>query len=130
MAFIHCFTGADGESYFNRDFELPMGVEAESHLGPYSEAVLKTPKYALPDKVRGVFFGHQTESVGGQHLTPQRHYSITLYGAGELETGSGDKVQLRAGDVLLDDNRTGTGHYARVAEAPWGWMAIILEGEA
>ena len=126
MAFIHIYTGPDGEAHF-KGLDLPLGLQNDvAHLGPYSPQVSQTPKYALPDKVKGVVFGYQTESVPGKHCTPQRHYSICLSGVGEIETGSGEVRHLHAGDVLLDDNLTGSGHFARVAEAPWVWMAIML----
>lgn len=47
------------------------------------------------------------------HNAPCRQYVVLLAGQMEIETGLGEKRTLRAGDVLVAEDLTGTGHITR-----------------
>ena len=129
MAFIRLYSGPDGESHFE---EMDMGFAPTdmAQLGVVSHAVARAPVHIIPEKVKGVIIGSQSEEDENPNdFRPARryHYLITLSGLGEIEVGSGDKRRFGPGDWLVDGDVTGRGHIWRILEKPWQWCAIILE---
>jgi hypothetical protein len=51
-------------------------------------------------------------------VAPRRQLVVNLYGAVEIETHSGDVRRLGAGDILLADDLTGSGHISRDVAGP------------
>ena len=47
------------------------------------------------------------------HNAPRRQYVMVLSGEMEIETGLGEKRQLRVGDILIAEDLTGKGHITR-----------------
>lgn len=128
MAFVRLYSGSDGESHFE-DADMAF---APAQLGPLmgtlTKEVSRSPVHILQEKVKGVVFGSQTVNPGQEfHPVGQAHYVVTLSGMGELETGTGETRRVGPGDVLWDGDTTGRGHRGRVIEAPWVWVALMLE---
>ena len=132
MAFIRAFTGSDGESHLE---EMDMGFAPTdmSPLGGFSPAVGRAPVHIIPEKVKGVILGSQTEE-NPKDLRPvgqrppgggQRHYIAFLGGRAELETSGGDKRIFVPGDWLLEDPPLSI-HWT-ILDPPWQWCAIMLE---
>lgn len=127
MSFVRLYSGSDGESHFE-DIDMGFTSVDMSPIGSFSPAVSRAPVHIVPEKVRAVVVGSQTEENAQEfHPTRGRHYLITLSGMGELEVGSGEVRRFGPGDWLIDGDETGRGHKARVVEAPWQWCAILLE---
>ena len=127
MAFVRLYSGPDGESHFE---EMDMGFAPTdmAPLGSFSPAVARAPVHIIPEKVKRVILGSQTEdNVEGFHTTRQRHYAMYLGGAAEMEASDGVKLRFRPGDLLLHEDTTGKGHRARILDKPWQWCAIMLE---
>ena len=128
MAFVRLYSGPDGESHFE-DMDMAFApADLGPILGTFSKGVSRSPVHILQEKVKGVVFGSQTISSSEEfHPVQQRHYVATLSGMGEIETGTGEVRRFGPGDVLLDGDMTGRGHRGRVVEAPWVWVAVMLE---
>ena len=132
MAFFRAYTGSDGESHLE---ELDMGFAPTdmSRLGGFSPAVGRAPVHIIPEKVKGVIIGSQTEENPyefrpvGQRSRGQRHYIVFVGGRAEMETSDGDKRIFVPGDWLEEDDQGGRGHRWRILEKPWQWCAIMLE---
>ena len=127
MAFVRLYSGPDGESHFE---EMDMGFAPTdmSPLGGFSPAVARAPVQVIPEKVKTVMLGSQTEdNVEGFHTARQRHYVMCLAGAAEMEASDGGILRFSQGDFLLEEDTTGKGHRAKILERPWQWCAIMLE---
>ena len=127
MAFIRLYTGSDGESHLE---ELDMGFAPTdmSPLGGFSPAVARAPVHIIPEKVKGVILGSQTEeNLEGYHAVRQRHYIAFLEGRAEMETSDGEKRIFGPGDWLEENDRGSKGHRWKLLEKPWRWCAIMLE---
>ena len=132
MAYVSLYTGSDGESHIK---ELDMGFAPTdmSPLGGFSPAVARAPVYLIPEKVKAVIIGSQTEENNkgfrpkGQHSGGQRHYVVFLGGRVEIETSDGNKRIFEPGDWLVDEDQESRGHHWRILDPPWEWCAIMLE---
>ncbi|MCZ6802584.1 MAG: cupin domain-containing protein [Proteobacteria bacterium] len=51
---------------------------------------------------------------GNWHRTPVRQWVILMTGECEFEAGDGEKTTRSAGDIVLLDDTTGTGHKTKV----------------
>ena len=100
IVFTRLFTGRDAQSHFE---DLPI------ELLPVEYAQI-----SLPIPVNQALFGvtHDVEEIGW-HNTTLRQYIIILKGSMEIEVGSGECKIFEAGDVLLAEDTTGSGHVTR-----------------
>jgi hypothetical protein len=105
MQITRVYTGDDGESHFD-DFEVPL--RDLGAIGQLSELV----------RGSGVVFRETGAAYDLDfHNAPRRQLVVMLSGGGvELETGSGAKRRLYAGDVLLAEDTTGRGHISRAID--------------
>lgn len=105
------FTGTDGHSHVIRGTvrEFDHGAVVSIHF-----------KETAP---HGVY---------DRHLAPERQYVITLSGELEFTMHDGSTFILRAGDVLLAQDTTGTAHKWRMlGDAQWRRAYVVLaEGSA
>ncbi len=96
------YTGADGQSHL-ADLRIPAGAPGGAGADP------------IP--ALSIWF---TETAGGRvagfHRPARRQFVIVLSGIEEIELADGTTRQFRAGDVLLADDTTGTGHITRDLE--------------
>jgi len=68
---------------------------------------------------------------GDWHVSPERQYVITLSGTLEFTTRDGETFVLRPGDVLLSEDRVGTGHKWRlIDDEPWRRAYVVLKAGA
>ena len=127
MAFVRLYTGPDGKSHLE---EVDMGFAPTdmSPLGGFSPAVARAPVHIIPEKVKGVIIGSQTEENPPDFRTgTQRSYIAFLGGRAELETSSGEKRIFGPGDMLLGNAQERGLFRWKVLEKPWQWCAIMLE---
>ena len=105
MRITRVFTGDDGHSHFE-ELEVPMEDRPYGFISEFLPAT-------------GVAFrvNHADQSLDF-HTAPRRQLVVNLYGAVELETHSGDVRRLGAGDILLADDLTGSGHISRDVAGP------------
>jgi hypothetical protein len=62
------------------------------------------------------------------HCAPPRQLIVMLDGAIEIEVTNGDKREFRAGDVILVEDTTGTGHRSRsIQDGPRHSLFIPLQ---
>jgi quercetin dioxygenase-like cupin family protein len=62
------------------------------------------------------------------HNTPEPQYVITLSGTLEFTTRDGEKFVLRPGDVLLSEDKIGSGHRWRlIDDQPWRRAYVVLK---
>lgn len=128
-SFVRLFTGPDGESHLEEK-DMGFGSSDFSHLGGFSPAVAAAPVHLIPERVKAVIIGSQTDmNLEGLHRVRQRHYIVFISGAAEMETSDGTKRIFRAGDFLEEDDRAGGGHKWVLLEKPWEWLAVMLEDE-
>jgi quercetin dioxygenase-like cupin family protein len=67
-------------------------------------------------------------SAEAWHDSPESQYVITLSGTLEFTTRGGETFVLRPGDVLLSEDRAGTGHQWRlIDDQPWRRAYVILK---
>ena len=127
MAFVRLYTGPDGKSHLE---EVDMGFAPTdmSPLGGFSPAVARAPVHIIPEKVKGVILGSQTDdNLEDFHSTRQRHYVVFLGGRVEMETSDGEKRLFGPGDFLMEDDRESPVYRWKILDKPWQWCAIMLE---
>ena len=67
-------------------------------------------------------------SSGDWHNTPEPQYVITLSGTLEFTTRDGETFVLRPGDVLLSEDKIGSGHRWRlIDDQPWRRAYVVLK---
>jgi quercetin dioxygenase-like cupin family protein len=67
-------------------------------------------------------------SLGDWHDSPELQYVITLSGTLEFTTRDGETFVLRPGDVLLSEDKAGTGHKWRlIDDQPWRRAYVVLK---
>ena len=62
------------------------------------------------------------------HVGPRRQLIATLAGEGELETGDGQKLTVKAGVITLIEDLTGKGHLTR--NGPQGRLCVFMPLDA
>jgi quercetin dioxygenase-like cupin family protein len=58
------------------------------------------------------------------HVGPRRQMIATLAGQGEIETGDGQKLVVKAGVITLIEDLTGAGHITR--NGPHGRLCVFM----
>lgn len=106
-----------------RAFKLFTGADRASHVleGTISETD-RTATTAIHFK--------ETPAHSAQewHDSPESQYVITLSGTLEFTTRGGATFVLRPGDVLLSEDKAGTGHKWRlIDDQPWRRAYVILK---
>ena len=98
MAFVRCYTGADGQSHFEDLDLLPPDVERSIEQTAGSITFTRSPNGCFSD----------------WHNAPRRQYAIFLSG-GQMEVVIGDGTTRRfgPGDAVLFEDLTGQGHTSR-----------------
>ena len=105
MHITRVYTGDDGQSHFE-DLQVPA---VDKPYGFISEMFPAT----------GVAFRtNHANQVIDFHVAPRRQLVVNLYGAVEIEVGSGEVRRLGAGDILLADDTTVQGHISRDVAGP------------
>lgn len=62
------------------------------------------------------------------HTAPTTQYVLTLTGTLEFETHSGEKFLLKAGEVLIAMDTTGSGHrWQLVDDQPWKRAYVLFD---
>ena len=105
MKITRIYTGDDGESHFE-DVQIPL-----KSFGP--GGMLSEPVTATSVIFRETGSDYNLDF----HPAPRRQYVVNLKGSVELETGSGEKRILGAGDILLAEDTTGRGHKSRAVDS-------------
>src|SRR6516164_2522997 len=98
MAFVRCYTGADGQSHFEDRDLLPPDMERSIEQAASSITFTRSPNGRFSD----------------WHNAPRRQYAIFLSG-GQMEVVIGDGTTRRfgPGDAVLFEDLTGQGHTSR-----------------
>ena len=98
MAFVRCYTGADGQSHFEDVDLLPPDMERSIEQTASSITFTHSPNGRFSD----------------WHNAPRRQYAIFLSG-GQMEVVIGDGTTRRfgPGDAVLFEDLTGQGHTSR-----------------
>jgi hypothetical protein len=60
----------------------------------------------------------------GWHNVPERTLVLTVGGSGEMETGDGQKIDLKPGTIVLIEDTTGKGH--RSGNGPEGRVTLLV----
>jgi len=60
----------------------------------------------------------------GWHNVPERTLVLTVGGSGEMETGDGQKIDLKPGTMVLIEDTAGAGH--RSSNGPEGRVALFV----
>ena len=121
MNYLRIFTGADGQSHFE-DVEMEL-TEAEFIPGepPVWSSATFWRGNAAPVMVPAGW-------GGGRHVAPTKVLAVITKGEVEFEAG-GEKRRLGAGTILLFEDTTGSGHYARVVgKEDWESLVMAVEG--
>lgn len=113
---IRLWTGEDGNSLFEEGFiDLAAGMRGD----------------AVGRPVRVVELSFQETRSGGSyewHQDPVPRFVITLSGTLEFEVKSGATFTIRAGDILLAEDNSGTGHKWRlISDEPWRRAYVVYE---
>ncbi len=115
MKITRLYTGTDNASHFEK-IEVPF--ESRGDFGLFS----------LPEPVKAIFFREIPPGwMYTWHNVVCPEYVITINGSAEIEVGSGEKILLRRGDVLLAEDMVGQGHRTRVVgRKTWRQVFITL----
>lgn len=111
MAIFRLYTGADGASHMEE-------LDLASH-----------PELTALQSAKGVVFRSTPPgSFSDWHIAPRRQYIITLSGEAEIGLRDGTIHRLKAGDVNMAEDVTGSGHTTRVVgNAPRVTATIHME---
>ena len=102
MAFVRCYTGADGQSHFDDLDLLPPDME-------------RSIEQTASRTASSITFTRSTDGrFSDWHNAPRRQYAIFLSG-GQMEVVIGDGTTRRfgPGDAVLFEDVTGQGHTSR-----------------
>jgi hypothetical protein len=101
MKYTHVYSGTDGLTHF-KDVDLPGTRDKSFRLT--SEII----------KATGVFFRETEGKYNNEyHNTPRRMFVVVLEGGLEIIASDGTKRTFGPGDVFLEDDPTGKGHYTQ-----------------
>jgi hypothetical protein len=112
---VRIWTGPDGHSHFEEG-RIDLGDGARGDL----------LSVALP---AASISWRETHSGGGfaPHHAPTRQFVLTLSGTLEFRTASGATFTIGAGDLLLAEDTTGSGHSWRLTnDQPWRRAYVII----
>jgi quercetin dioxygenase-like cupin family protein len=113
------YSGADGQTHAE---EIEAGFGAADALGLEQSERVKAESVNF-SRFRPGFFQDW-------HHATARRYVITLSGQGEIELGSGQRIALEPGHILLAEDMSGKGHITRnVGKADWTAMFVQVEEE-
>ena len=102
LKYVHLYSGSDGLSHF-KDIEVP-GTKDDKSFRISSEII----------KATGVFFREtEGEYDNKHHNAPRRTFVVVLEGGLEIVASDGTSRVFKAGDVFLQDDPTGKGHYTK-----------------
>ena len=102
LKYTHLYSGDDGLSHF-KDVELP-GKKDDKNFRISSELL----------KATGVFFREtEGEYDNKWHNAPRRTFVVVLEGGLEVVASDGTTRVFGPGDVFLQDDPTGKGHYTK-----------------
>ena len=118
MARIYClYSGRDGQSHFS-DEALARKTDA---VGRLTTGMLSAKGWMYTESAQERFVDWHTSGPGG--------VSVMLEGWMDLETGSGEKRRLVAGDVLLALDTAGQGHRSTMGPNTRG-LSLIFDAPA
>jgi len=107
IEYIRIFSDADGCSHS----ELKnIDLKSNDYAPPALPLYISSPESAHSI----VFLELPVGWFGKWHPTPVRQWLILMTGECEFETGDGEKICRKAGDVVILDDTTGKGHQTRV----------------
>jgi quercetin dioxygenase-like cupin family protein len=106
-----------------RAFKLYTGADRASHV------LEGTIDQSVRSDVSAIHFKETpAHSAGDWHDSPELQYVITLSGTLEFTTRDGATFVLRPGDVLLSEDKAGTGHKWRlIDDQPWRRAYVVLK---
>jgi quercetin dioxygenase-like cupin family protein len=106
-----------------RAFKLYTGPDMATHV--LEGAIDQTKR---TDVVAMRFSETPAHSSAGWHTSPESQYVISLSGTLEFTTRGGETFVLRPGDVLLSEDRIGSGHRWRlIDDQPWRRAYVVLK---
>jgi uncharacterized cupin superfamily protein len=119
MRYLRLYTGANQQSRFE-DVAVALTPGGGGGSG-----------LSQPVPVMGVVFVRFAPGFArGLHVAPRRQFVVTLAGAGEIVTSTGESRRLETGAVMLAEDTTGAGHSTRNAgNTDWLALWLPLEGE-
>ena len=119
MQYFRMYTGSDGRSHIE-DVEVPAAP------GGRGGSIV-----AVPIPVSGMVFARFAPGFERDpHVAPRRQFVVTLAGAGEVVTSSGETRRAEVGTVALAEDTTGHGHITRnVGQGDWHVLWLPLAGE-
>jgi len=106
-----------------RAFKLYTGADNASHVRE------GTMDETHRTEVIGIHFKETpAHSADDWHDSPESQYVITLSGTLEFTTRDGATFVVRPGDILLSEDRTGSGHRWRlIDDQPWRRAYVVLK---
>lgn len=115
LAYSRIVAGADGDSRFE-EVEVPAASISATGMSLVSALI----------PARGVFFRRSPAAYHYDlHTAPRRQFVITLAGAVEIVTNTGDARRFGPGSVLLAADTTGKGHISRGASTTERLSAFV-----
>jgi hypothetical protein len=117
---VRLWTGNDGNSYFEEGV-IDLNLKNDRGDSLSSKCMAQTASF-------------QETPSGGQfdwHNDPVRQLVITLTGTLDFVTRTNEHFVINPGDILLAEDRTGSGHtWKLVGPDPWRRAYIVLAPEA
>ncbi len=104
-------------------YQLFTGDDGHSHI--------KTGSVAENFNTKAIFINFkETEAVSSYdwHTAPATQFVLTLTGTLEFTVFSGEKFILKAGEVLIATDTTGSGHtWQMLGDEPWKRAYVVFE---
>jgi hypothetical protein len=104
MRYVRLYTGLDGESHFEDVAVAFTAVDFAPPAPPLHVSAF------LPATRVGFLTGPLDWRGDAWHPTPRRQFLVYLTGGAGIQVSDGEVRHFRAGDVVLLEDTTGTGH--------------------
>lgn len=116
---VRIWTGPDGHSLFEEG-TIAMPGNARDDVVSLTERAASISFHA---SAPGADFAH--------HQAPARQFVLTISGTLQFKTATGATFEIRAGDVLLAEDITGTGHsWKLIDNQPWRRAYVVIDVDA
>jgi hypothetical protein len=112
------YSGSDGQTHA-QEIEVKLGASVPNIPGLQQSPAVKVSSAYFARFVPDFF--------EDWHNAHARRYVITLTGRGEVEIGSGQKITLEPGRVLLAEDLTGKGHITRALTPDWTALFVQFD---
>ncbi len=104
-------------------YQMITGADGHSHI-----VIGNVPEHLITKAVSVHFKETPAGTFDSWHTAPTTQFVLTLTGTLEFTVFSGEKFVLKAGEVLIAMDTTGSGHtWQMLGDEPWKRAYVVFE---